>query len=775
MVFTYDGASGKRTIYVDGVKFAEKTGTTGNVNLSSNNLYSGGLTSYERLSGSIDEVAIYKNVAIDPLLVAQHYQDAVVNGVAYNTTNTTVASVPTAPASTAGIDSSEYPEGYPTPGSMPSAITQLKSYPLPRYKPGNTLMKNVDWIDGTYFGGRFQPGVSDTQAVTNSTTIKDELAKNWNYAVMINWSTGSFVPAWKTLVNNNPNYEVDFTTLRAQVNGGTKILDQTLPANHYFQNASGSALVPAGCGTTSGTKYWRAVPDYEADYMSDGTTAASWVSGALSGLNSDRKIRILNENGEVHLYYTNGCGSQDPLIESNRAAYNSANGTSLTTKQYIGEQYRRSMQNEYFTPIKNASASRLADTKFTLYQVSGRGEYAYDWSTARKVNTPINGQYYSTLDFYQGFYGATGPNNWANGVGAGNGLGVFLEARKNEIALGDKLFSPFVAAGWMNSSIHPYTNTTYSQTDVRPGQWLGMMKLLGAMGAEFYYTGYFNEGGNYQNCTSTGGTCPALPQTYAWQSVIPSYAQGAMSRAEDLLRGTLVTNTAGNLPAVYTNPTANDGFLLATGDKTVPAFARQSGSKYLITAAVMRNHNMQESAQEQTKNVNVTVGGDNLRIQARQQGSMYVYDKSNTAAPIFYQLDGWHERTHPSYWTGDFSIEAEMPDSGTAQLVTYVPGVASKDFTPGNYTTAVKNASGTLSYNFQPRNAASSGTETRYLWFRANNNSTTAASTGSFTVDSGTAHTVSLASRVLVAPHVATICWQAYCVCCTRVYSKASC
>ena len=76
---------------------------------------------------------------------------------------------------------------------------------------------------------------------------------------------------------------------------------------------------------------------------------------------------------------------------------------------------------------------------------------------------------------------------------------------------------------------------------------------------------------------------------------------------------------------------------------------------------------------------------------------------------IFYQLDSWHENTHPWYWSKSFNIEAELFDNNTA--VTYRTENVGTDYT--SFTTGV-NSTSTLEYNFNPRS-----TTTYYLWIRA--------------------------------------------------------
>jgi hypothetical protein len=71
------------------------------------------------------------------------------------------------------------------------------------------------------------------------------------------------------------------------------------------------------------------------------------------------------------------------------------------------------------------------------------------------------------------------PEWWLSGAGAWHGFSWIEMVRPSEIADGDDLFSPFVAAGW----------SIATENNFRPAQWLGMLKILGVWGAEFFYTG----------------------------------------------------------------------------------------------------------------------------------------------------------------------------------------------------------------------------------------------------------------------------------------------
>lgn len=123
-------------------------------------------------------------------------------------------------------------------------------------------------------------------------------------------------------------------------------------------------------------------------------------------------------------------------------------------------------------------------------------------------------------------------------------------------------------------------------------------------------------------------------------------------------------------------------------------------------------------AVEDESNTTIKLDGNWVKFKVRRQGSTYFYDNTNPNAPIFYQLDGWHENTYPYYWTKDFKTEAELFDNSNSNVylkTTRPSGVATGDFT--NFTTCVGfNAVSDISYNFQPRSTTN---YTYYVWVRA--------------------------------------------------------
>jgi hypothetical protein len=684
-VFKYNAKTGSKEIWIDGQLPAgfSKTTTTGyfdNGASVNKDLMINTANYYERIYGDYDEFATY-SYGLPANMIYKHYTEF--QNHQHYSFNYTSTPPPTPASVTAGVDLSEFPPGHPN--VTVSAIDQLKTFPVPRYKTGHTLLPNFNWIDPTYMGGRFQSGVSDAQAVTNSVTIQTELAKNYNYMLQVNWTNDQFNNAWITMANANPQWKLSLVTLRAQVNtGAPKLWSQSLANDHYLQNSSGQFIDINGNHT--GNKVWRPTAP-ASDYVSDGQAVRGYLSSALGGLTRD--VNFVNEDGEVFPFITNNALAADPVVTAAKNASGYDWETFLASK--MKENDTQAYRDQFM------SLPRFANAKFSEYRLDGHRTYQFRWEQTRYINTPINGQYYSTADFYVRY-----PYNWRNWISAWHGWQWIVESRYNELALGDKLYSPFVAAGW---DINP-------ENDVRPAQWLGLLKCLGMTGAEFYYAGYFNEQASYMPPNPP----PYDPKGYAWQAVTPSYAQGITSRYEDLLRnGSLMT---GDVPNDYINPQWN-AFNFYTGDmrKLVVIRKHNSMNKYAITGTVQPNSNMTGNAENESV-ATITLNGQTLKFKVRRQGSTYIYDNTVPSAPVFYQLDGWHEKTHPYYWTKDFNIEAELFDNANSNIFikTKVPaGTAAGDFTQATSSIGF-NSITNADYNFQPRGLT---TQTYYLWVHA--------------------------------------------------------
>ncbi|MBA2745647.1 MAG: hypothetical protein H0U44_05425, partial [Flavisolibacter sp.] len=588
LVFRFDAATGSKQVWVDGQLPAgfSKTVTTGSFQNSGNiNFYLNHSISYVKYFGSIDELAIY-NTAIPANLIYKHYL-GVQTGQPYNFVNNYSGTIPTAATTTGPLDPNEFAPGHPAVSL--SAIEQIQQYPLPRHKPGNTLMKNFNWMDPKFMGGLLQPGVSNQQAATNSATIQTELAKNFNYYFQVGLGNGLFETAWTNAANANPDFKLSLIIFRGQLNGNnSELTNQSKTAAHYLQNSSGQFIDVNGNVTTS--KIWRPTAP-TSSYNADGNAIYTMVTDMYSRLN--RNVDVINENGEVFPHPSEAAMAMDPAVLAAK------NASGLDWKSFLARKYKENETQSYRDIIM--SHPRLSSAKFTEYAIDGFPEYRMKYSEARSVNSSINGQYYPTPDFYPRW-----SNNWRNWVSAWHGWQWIVESRVNELAAGDRLYSPFVAAGW----------DVDEEKNIRPAQWLGLLKCLGMTGAEFYYPGFFSLAAPWPDS-----------KNWIWQAAMPSYAQAVTSRYEDFLRnGELMSGDVGNS---YVTPTA-PGYAFWTGDlrKLVVVRKHNTISKYAITGTIQPNSSMIGNAENESV-AKITLDGQTLSFKVKRQGSTYIYDKSN--------------------------------------------------------------------------------------------------------------------------------------------------
>ena len=114
--------------------------------------------------------------------------------------------------------------------SVNTAETQIKKYPLPRYATTHSFMKNVDWLNAMWLV-KNEGSLADQ--ILSSVTIKDELARRWNYYFnvsnhlsnqtgLLNNSSNNiydaFPKAWVNAANNTSDYSLSVITLRGQSN-----------------------------------------------------------------------------------------------------------------------------------------------------------------------------------------------------------------------------------------------------------------------------------------------------------------------------------------------------------------------------------------------------------------------------------------------------------------------------------------------------------------------------------------------------------------------------
>jgi hypothetical protein len=292
-----------------------------------------------------------------------------------------------------------------------------------------------------------------------------------------------------------------------------------------------------------------------------------------------------------------------------------------------------------------ATALKIAGIKnalFSFYNLSAiQPAYWPSYVQRRGLHRQADGRIRSTPDFYP-----RKPSNWLQGAGAFNGFKTIAAGRKTEIELGDVDFSPFVAAGWGEEI-----------ENIRPAQWLALLKAMVMLGAENFYTGYFNitgKGGKWPN-----GFGPNDPAGYAYQVAMPAYAQAIRTWVPDFFsRGKLLhpaeSEENQGIPFCFSGTAANDLILV-----------RQLGKQFLIYGSLQPNSNEKGNVPSE-RLTSFQLEGKRVTIKLRRQGSVYILDMSGKE-PVIRQLDSWHQYEHPSYWASQL-IEAAINYTGSKGL-----------------------------------------------------------------------------------------------------------
>lgn len=514
------------------------------------------------------------------------------------------------------LDSLEFAPNHPHVNI--SALEQLKDYPSPQFKAGHHLLPNFLWMDPSYLGGLLQPNYNIKKCVQLSTQIQAELATNWHYYFTVNTNlktfksysdTNTFSGAWVKYANEHKNIPAAAISFWAQLQPNKAISDCSAKTAYVYNNQ-----LPDCCyvhnkkGALISRKFASPITPTEA-LSCDFKTQSVYVDSLLKALK--RPLQMINENGEVFRLYEDEFLEQDERIVVVKNKFKDLNWNEFQAMKRFEKEiaYRNSfMQKE-----------ALANCLYTEYAIDGQNKYRHDYKIMRKVNSMINHQYYATPDFYPRY-----PDNWKKWQGPWHGLKWLEITRKTEIELGDYLFSPFVAAGW----------DSIETNNIRPAQWLGLLKILNVMGAEYYYSGFFNT-----------GKAVAKPENYIWQAAMPVYAQALSSYYEDILRnGSLVKF---------------DKYIQYPKDD-VPVVIRKSNTKKIwIIACTWQTGSNYNKNIGIDKVVKINLGHLSLKLKARRQGSIYVYSEEG-AQPICYQIDAWHEYKHPSFWSKNIVLEAEL-------------------------------------------------------------------------------------------------------------------
>jgi hypothetical protein len=732
-VFVVNAAAGIKQIYVDGVLPSgfSKPISTGLVSQpASAPITFGSGTTYSKAAQFVDEVAIY-NQAITGGQVRSNYLNFVAGQHYAFGTTTTVA----APAQTTGLDITDFPLGYILGSSNSSSVTnsvldQLQSYQPPRFSD-NVSAPNFNWSQINYVGGYFQPGVSEAQAAENAGEINYEMAKYWNYYFMVNpninntsyLDTNKFAGKYVAISNRNRDLKTSVISFQTQFNPSlagltstsTYLKNQNLPANYYLRTSAGAFIL------NGSNKYLS--PAAPLDSIKNDARYFKNRMQLLANVMTDT-LNIVNENDEVVPMIDSVRLRQDPAVIARMALLSFGKANDMLGFGYytFGKLLIDSMRS--ITPFAN--------TAYTQYRIdgqdgtNGRNFFEPAFKERRKFNSDPNYGQCSTYDFYPRW-----PYNWRFNISAFRGIQPMVEARNTEIALGNRYFTPFITGGY----------DVNEENNMRPAQYLGLLKIVSMYGARSFYTAYFNEQSSY----NPPNPPPAVPKGYAWQLALPTYAQASVGWVmSDANNDSLLT---GDMPDTYVNRTGFFyGFYGGNNEILTTIRKRLSGNVYNIATALEKYSNQQGNGQL-TDTATVTVDSKALTFLTRRQGSVYTVDLSKDTA-VFIQYDGWHESTHPERWSKDIPIEAEQYGAyvSRAKDVRSLPYQASSGGTFNflntttylTYRDSTTYSRDTLSYKFSLRTDT-----TLYVWIRMRSINGTNAGVA-VRMDNGTAFTQNL-------------------------------
>lgn len=605
--------------------------------------------------GLFDEYALYLGTILPSSLILEHYNDVMagnhysfIQNFTYKDANTpnNVLNIQNAYVDLIDnnyqLDPREYPIGYDPQNDGLSdlniqhkPIEQVLNSPFPRYLPDNTLLRNFNWFDIYRMGGHGH--VSNYG--NNAAELNEELALHWNYYTEIGGKASHGIQI-QQFANSHPEIPAQTTLYWNQLKP-SNLSVKNLSPSYYLKDENGNDTLnlnpacPLGPLTIDGQNMHK-----------------SYLLPRLKGL--QRPINLISENGEVYpdrnTWIENKTNHYfNPDVQSDYTAYGG------TWKHYTARQKAR-LRNAYRDGLLEHDPLLLTNnTQFNYYSIDGLGGHKFfgvdGWEELRSTqkNFPNSDHYrYATPDFYP-----KSPENWSVIDGYSHGTDWLWLSRHHEIASGDSLFSPFVSAGWKEN---PTDN-------IRPGQWLGLLKTIGVLGVEFYHTGYFSES------PICGGTPLNNPYHWAWQTLMPSYAQAILSRYEEILRhGTLLRDS----DIFHQDDKSNYKFDLKGGSVNAYTIAKRwenpnnsDDVQYIISTTLQRQSNYTETLEQDLNLKDFDDGnvGSSLKLVTRRQGSTYHLRKhENLNEWVLIQLDSWHEPWHPERWSKDYVFEAEVPD-----------------------------------------------------------------------------------------------------------------
>ncbi|MEM7038399.1 MAG: hypothetical protein AAF570_15550, partial [Bacteroidota bacterium] len=493
----------------------------------------------------------------------------------------------------------------------------------------------------------------------------------------------------------------------------------------------------------------------------DGKTQAAGIwhlfeNAQQNGIALPQRIDYIAENGEEQP------SCQDPTDPDQVNQMNQLNLPNYADyrgfrKHEFRMTYEHSVLSHVDRPFPQFSNIDPTNTPMNWFGLDGNSAM---YPELRMINfDPNEQQVYPTPYIYPQI-----PANWFTTNWIFQGLEELTTSRGPELALGDNRFAPYVSPQ-INDRDECGGNSFLiaDEESVRPGQWLGMLKLMGGLGAEFYHVFVANDPHLNNVCSEPNHpnqgfsfTNLQYPEWYIWQTSTPSYAQAITSRYENILRnGVPLVGDWNNFIAPLNQPR----YLFWAGNDHTPVVVRQSTQdqdQYVITAAIETSVSPQIGENmPRTDIVTIDLGANTgaavpMTFEARRQGSVYFYDASpapaangNPKDPIFYQLDRWHQVEHPERWEEDFYFEAEVFDdmdpSQNGNGDEFEIFTEQNSTTPGDFSNAVSymgiesgngfncySGSGPiLKYNFQVKDLNSQSTLFAYVRARAKNSTDT--------------------------------------------------
>lgn len=628
-VFVYDISKGEKQIWVDGqlpASFVRKVAPGQRPYIDPFDGFKAG--------GAIDELAFF-----DKALNGNEINNLYKKVAGANNSRPLVEQLAQQKKIAGGYDPQEFAPGYPR--YTVQATEQLRHFPSPRFNKTIPLKRNVSWMDISYLHRELtgEGGVGfGKENPSKAIGITELLAAKWNYYVDIPtirnkpasaqriYKDVSTVPgALVKFANEHPEYPVSTILMQAQnspLYAGFEsvnpyVLSQELPNNYYFSNQNGRPVVMNG-------KKWLS-PLMPSDLIRrDGITASRLLDQLQQELR--KPIALVNENGEVF-----GHAWKEDLLKADPLVWSAYKKSGLN-RFVFSARFQYKLDSTYRAEVlKNRSSA----TRFSFYNVSAMNAgYWPDYAARRNVNRWDPNTVYATPDLYP----AT-PENWDRAKGPFNGYGPVAEGRVQEMKLGDYAFSPFVSAGWGKE-----------EDNIRPAQWLGLLKAMVMLGADFFYTGYFNVTG--ANGKWPNGAGPNDPRGYAYQAAMPAYAQALISWAPEFFaKGSLLN------PATTENKQQPFRFKGRTASELI-LVRKLDANRFLIFGSIQPTSNLYGNAPE-VSSTSIVLEGKTIHFQIRRQGSVYIFSRIS-GSWVFYQLDGWHQYEHPYYWSRNWIQEAEL-------------------------------------------------------------------------------------------------------------------